>query len=327
MVKNRTFNIIVIIIAVLILAESILYNYRSNSELVTEYETTSPYISYGEMRVCASGNRKDIYPAYTGYALDFYLNGQSDKVDAFELDLYLTLDNEIVIAPSNELDSFSDAANIYKENETISQLSLFDLKRLNIGYNFTSDDGTYPFREVDKTKADKLCLLSLEEVLKITEKDGNYLYLLNIRETEEAGKLLTDKLYSVLLDSELLDKSIVYTSDDSLSEYIDSTYEDLPRGATQKEAFIAYIKSMTDDSNYLPKYVSVKVNFGDFKKSCGINYGTAKFINYCHKNNISVTYTTINEKKNMEYLNSIDADIVITDYPNMLFKVIKSSLS
>ena len=53
-----------------------------------------------------------------------------------------------------------------------------------------------------------------------------------------------------------------------------------------------------------------------------VNLGTAKVINYAHKHNIAVQYWTINKESELEYLASIGADCIMSDYPDLLYKTI-----
>jgi len=53
----------------------------------------------------------------------------------------------------------------------------------------------------------------------------------------------------------------------------------------------------------------------------GINLATKEFTQYAHKHNIAVHYWTIDDTKDMEYLISINADGIMTNYPHRLKEV------
>ena len=55
-----------------------------------------------------------------------------------------------------------------------------------------------------------------------------------------------------------------------------------------------------------------------------VNLGTSKFVNYAHKNNISVQYWTINDAERMTFLQSIGADGIITDTPDLACETLKN---
>mgnify|MGYP003422093087 FL=1 len=47
-----------------------------------------------------------------------------------------------------------------------------------------------------------------------------------------------------------------------------------------------------------------------------------RVINYAHRNNLAVQYWTINDPEDVEYLNSIGADCVMSDDPSMAYDII-----
>ena len=47
-----------------------------------------------------------------------------------------------------------------------------------------------------------------------------------------------------------------------------------------------------------------------------------KLINYAHAHNLAIQYWTVNEAQEMEYLISIGADALITDYPERAAEVL-----
>lgn len=48
------------------------------------------------------------------------------------------------------------------------------------------------------------------------------------------------------------------------------------------------------------------------------NLGTAQVVNYAHEHGIAVQCWTINDKEDFDYLCSIDADCIMTDYPDRM---------
>ena len=52
------------------------------------------------------------------------------------------------------------------------------------------------------------------------------------------------------------------------------------------------------------------------KTKINVNLGTSRVINYAHRNNIAVQYWTINDPQEMERLQSIGADAIMTDVPD-----------
>ena len=53
------------------------------------------------------------------------------------------------------------------------------------------------------------------------------------------------------------------------------------------------------------------------------NLGTARLVNYAHKNNIAVQYWTINKPEKVRHLIRIGADAIMSDLPDMVYSVLR----
>ena len=54
-----------------------------------------------------------------------------------------------------------------------------------------------------------------------------------------------------------------------------------------------------------------------------VRLGTKKMVDYAHRYNIAVQYWTINDPDEIERLNDIGADAIISDTPDVAYKIIK----
>ena len=96
------------------------------------------------------------------------------------------------------------------------------------------------------------------------------------------------------------------------------------RGAYTKEVVEFFAAALLDKKDYSPEFDVLQLPFGNISYSYVMNLGTAKIIKYAHKNNLAVQYWTINDIKDMEYLLSIQADCIMSDYPDQLYSVKES---
>ena len=69
------------------------------------------------------------------------------------------------------------------------------------------------------------------------------------------------------------------------------------------------------------KYEALQIPTGYFGIIC---LDTDRIINYAHRHNIAVQYWTINEASEVEHLNSIGADCIMSDSPDMAYDVINA---
>ena len=91
--------------------------------------------------------------------------------------------------------------------------------------------------------------------------------------------------------------------------------------AVVNEVLEFYKSALTDKKDFKANYIALQIPY-NMPFRLAVNLGTAKVINYAHKNNIAVQYWTINKTEELEYLSSIGADCIMSDYPDKLYNII-----
>ena len=124
-----------------------------------------------------------------------------------------------------------------------------------------------------------------------------------------------------MIESISENRVILGTFVEEVAKYKDEKYPDLMRGAYKKEVVDFYIASLLGKKDYEAKFNALQIPFNDLKEDSHVNVGTVSVINYAHEHNIAVMYWTINNEEDARYLMSIGADCVITDYPDMVYKI------
>ncbi len=135
-----------------------------------------------------------------------------------------------------------------------------------------------------------------------------------MKNSGERGLEATDILYQALVEHGCLKRTVVGTFNNEVTEYMDSTYPDMPHSAGFNEAIKFYLCSLVGlkvKEGTFP-FVALQIPTDDYV----VNLGTSRVINYAHKNNIAVQYWTINNLEEMAKLQSIGADAVMTDVPD-----------
>jgi len=116
-------------------------------------------------------------------------------------------------------------------------------------------------------------------------------------------------------------RTVVGTFNNEVTDYLDTTYPDLPRSAGVNEVIEFYLYSLVN----LPvkegkfNFVALQIPTTDYT----INLGTSRMVNYAHKNDIAVQYWTINDADEMARLQEIGADAVMTDVPDLGAQVLR----
>ena len=246
------------------------------------------------------------------------------QVDYFEFDLHMTADDILVLSHDSTLDRVSDAAAVFgAENVLVRDKTLAELKQLNMAAQFMNDAGEAPYTGLHGDAVpDELRILSLDEVLDYLTSAGDYRYIIEIKDGGDVGLAAADQLYTTLKARELLDKVIIGSFRDEVAAYITETYPDAHRSASPEEVVQFYFAALIGKKGFTCSYDVLQLPFGDAESSFGINLGTTTVINFAHAHDLAIQYWTVNAEKDMEYLASVGADALITDYPDRAAKIL-----
>jgi len=323
--KKAVRIVITVIVCIALLAGFVFWRVtrRTNAEPV-EYETTNPLITpIGETMLSAHRSGGGIAPENTMMAFEYCAENEAFDVDIFEFDLHMTKDGVLVLVHDSTLDRTSNAAEHFGHEDVEPGAYTYDeLRGLNMGESFENDAGETPYKGLRGDDIpEELRITRLEDVLGYLESVNEYGYIIEIKDSGDTGCAAADSLYNTLKDMELLDRAVVGTFNNEVTEYMDETYPDMLRSAGVNEVIKFYLYSFIG----LPagedtfRFTALQVPVDDYV----INLGTSKFVNYAHKNDIAVQYWTINDTEEMAYLRDIGADAVMTDVPDAAQAVLK----
>lgn len=318
---KKTLKIVLIVILVIALLCGYLFFEVTRDTVQKPISTVgaeNPLITdLGETMLSGHRAGGSIAPENTMMALKNCVDNDAYELDIFEFDIHLTADGIPVLLHDGTLDRTSDAVEYFgEEGIKVGSRTLAELKNLNMGEKFVSDNGEAPFAGLrGEDVPEDLRIVTLEEALAYLEESGDYRYIIEIKNSGEKGLEAADKLYTTLQQFNAIDRTAVGTFNNEVTAYLDETYPDLPRSAGVNEALEFYLCSLVN----LPlkegrfHFVTLQIPTTDFT----VNLGTSRMINYAHKNNIAVQYWTINDAEEMARLQSIGADAIMTDVPDV----------
>lgn len=293
---------------------------------VDTYDGDNQYITLGSDRgTMLSAHRAggDLAPEETLAA--FKLCMESSHVDIVEFDLHLTADGHLVLMHDHEVDRTSDGAEVFsKKKVKVRDKTLAELKTLNFGYNFCDAQGNYPYRNIAEVP-DDVRILTLNEVLSYLKSKRPYdlTYIIEIKDKGDVGKEAMDKLYELMCSFGIVDRTIVGTFNEDISNYIDSKYADkVKRSAGIREVldfYFAFLWGVKQDKNNLKfDVLQIPMGFDGF-----FDLSTRAFIDYAHSLGVAVQYWTINDESDMRLLIENGADAIMTDNPELANRVKK----
>jgi glycerophosphoryl diester phosphodiesterase len=318
---KKTLKIIGIVLLVLIVLVGILF------WVVTRDSSMAPEESAGADNslitplgtTMLSGHRAGggIAPENTMMALENCVESTDYSLDIFEFDLHLTADGELVLLHDDMLDRTSDAVAYFgQENVDVGTKTYAELLNLNMGAQFVADDGTMPYADLTGDEVpDDLRIIRLQDALAYLEANGSYGYIIEIKNSGELGYEAADKLHAILAEYDCLDRAVVGTFHNEVTAYMDANYPDMLRSAGVIECakfyFSALLNLNRDPDSF--GFQALQIPTTDYV----INLGTARVVNYAHRYNIAVQYWTINDPDEMARLQSIGADAIMTDVPDV----------
>jgi len=316
---KKTLKILFVMLIVLVLLAGVMFwtvTRDTKAAPVSTDNTSNPLITPLGVTML-SGHRAGggIAPENTMMALKNCVENAEYELDVFEFDIHLTADGIPVLLHDSTLDRTSDAETIFGSTGTkVGEKTLAELKQLNMGAKFRNDDGEKPFSELSDVP-DDLRITTLDEALAYLESCGEYGYIIEIKNGGETGLKAADILYDTLISYGCLERTVVGTFNNEVTAYMDETYPDMQRSAGVNEVIRFYLCSLVnwpveEDAFH---FVALQIPTTDYT----INLGTSRVINYAHKHDIAVQYWTINEADEMARLQSIGADAIMTDVPDI----------
>lgn len=318
--------VILAIILAFIVGDTISVNWHSNPDNIKTYETDNKYINTsGTPYVSAHRSGGGIEPEESMVAFKNCIENPDFNVDVFEFDLHITKDNVLVLLHDDTLERTTDCEEILGDAEAAPENYTYEeLRQLNIGAKFENENGEMPYAGLKgEAVPDDLKILRVENILDYLMSNGDFDYIIEIKNGGDLGCKGVDILYQILKERNLLDDVIFGTFHEEVSFYVDDNYSDLKRSATINEVLEFYSAALKNDKNFEANYIALQIPY-NMPWRIVANLGTAKMVNYAHEHNIAVQYWTINSEKQLAYLASIGADCIMSDYPDKLYNTIRN---
>ncbi len=287
---------------------------------------SNPHVCYQDgAKISAHRAGGDLAPEETMEAFKLCVEATDYKVDILEFDLHLTKDGHLVLLHDDTVDRTSNGREHFGEkNILVKDKTLAELKELNFGENFETLDGAFPYRGLrgDQIPED-VKILTLEEIL--TYLVGRDLdYIIEIKDGGEVGERAMDILYEALVRYNILDRTIVGTFQGNVTKYIDQKYPEVTRSASIIEVLGFYYSFLfnVQHKDFAFDVLQIPQLFRGY-----FDLGTESLIRYAHDNGLAVQYWTINDAEDIERLVNNGADTIITDNPEVAYKVIHGDAS
>jgi len=257
----------------------------------------------GRPLIMAHRGESENTPENTMLALE---SAASIGVDVLESDVHLTKDDKIVLFHDEDLERTTG------KSGTIRTYTLDELRQIDFGYTFTSDDGaTFPFRGKGHS------IVTLQEAF---ERFPDTIFNLDIKDTFPSAPMELARLISHMERSE----SVIIASFHNIQ--IERFRELMPKIPTS--AHPGEVRNFVLSTKIgLPRISNNDIHYRAFQvpmKSGPLKVVTNKFVRKAHEHNLAVHVWTINDTPTMNHLFDLGVDGIFTDNPRLLKQVLEN---
>lgn len=280
--------------------------------------------------ICAERGGFVTNPENTRKAFDAVIRNSSYS-NIIELDLRTTSDNELVIINDETVNRVAlaetDADGQKVEEVKVSEKTLAELRKYNLGYNFVNSKGNRPYINYNITVAQSngLTIMTLTEFLERYNERRDFRIYIDIKEDGEAGKKAVQQTLEILADEKFEwyeNRVLIISENTDVLKWAISEYPNQAFGAFSNTAKSFIVAQKTGFGLFTaPKYLSVQF---EMKEKVGLfkyNLASEGFIRQIHSKNMSVTYWNV-ENNDVEKLVKLGADVIVTGDPSAVHNII-----
>ncbi len=293
-------------------------------------ESNSPWLAKDKPMISAHRGGAFLNPENTEKAFDHVII-ETNYCDIVEIDIHKTKDNVLVINHDDTMDRMcltEDKVETEITKDVIIKDSTYEeLLQYNMGRNFVDLNGNKPYENltIEEADAQNLTIMTLEEFLTKYEKYDFKLYL-EIKEAgEEANKTadMVQDLFDQNKYSTWRSRTMIISFTNSVVDYIAENYPNQAVGALGYKIAGQLITTTLGLSSLASvNYQSLQSQMTNTAGPITINCATKAMVKAAHRRNQSVTYWTINEEEQMKEIISIGADVITTNAPDVLAKLL-----
>jgi glycerophosphoryl diester phosphodiesterase len=225
-------------------------------------------------------------------------------VDVLELDVHSTVDGTLVVMHDERVDRTTNGSG------RVSEMTLAELKKLDAGFQFTSDDGkTFPYR------GRGIAIPTLQEIF-----DSFPEMTFNI-EPKQAEPSVIKPMCEMIRTRKMTEKVIVGSFRQAAIDEFREECAEVATAATPAEVseFLALYKVGLGES-YSPPMQVLQIP----EKVGSLQIVSKDFVETARKLNLKVHVWTINETADMQRLLEMKVDGIMTDYPDRLLKLLSN---
>ena len=292
--RKRIFQFIIVVIGV---STAALGGLRMWSHPAADH----PYYANSGFRIIAHRGGKGLGPENT---LAVFKRSLAAGADVIEMDLRMTRDGQLVVLHDSSVNRTTDG------NGMVREMTLAQIKRLDAGFRWTTDDGqTFPFRDQG---------ITVPELIEVFEAFPRIPMVIEIKEKRPG---ICEPLCRMIKEYQRTTSTLIASTRMDVLDTFRSICPRVPTSAGSSEALTFYVLSKVGlTSVFTPAMQALQVP----KAFKGRKVATRQFVSAAHRRNLKVEVWTVNDVEAMQQLIDAGVDGIMTDYPDRLFKLFKA---
>lgn len=223
-------------------------------------------------------------------------------VDALEMDVNLTADGHLVLIHDSQLERTTNGKGAVRE------MTLEQLRQLNMGHNWSRDGDSYPYRE------NPLQIVTIDEVFAALPDTPMIIELKN--NDRRAAEAMCESLRR----SQKRDQVIVSSFHQGLINYFRRLCPEVATGAATLDAMLFFAAQLLHAERLLrPAYQTMQLPMRYY----GIPVFSRRFMRAARKLNLHVSAWTVNDREDMQHYTALGLDGLVTDRPDRLLTLLQ----
>ena len=241
-----------------------------------------------------------------------FQRGVAEGVDAIELDVCLSLDDEVVVIHDSTVDRTTDWREQNKAPGEVSNLRYAELKELDAGYRFSMDEGaTFPFRGRGA---------AVPRLIDVLECFPEHLFTVELKQARQIQYI--PRVVEAVRP--FADRVVLASFSQTILNTARKLAPELPTSFSAREMRYFYLLTRGGLGRIFraPGVVIQAPLYSDYERNRGRRVVDGRFLRAAHRRGLPVSAWVVNELEEMRRLIDEGVDGITTDRPDILNEVL-----
>lgn len=296
---KKIYKILIAVGAVVVAAAVILGVLYAVFMLEKTPEAEIQFDDYKSVYVIGQPPYTDRWVFDTQIGMSSYWNEYHSGGNGIEVVLQQSKDGELIML-SEALPAMSNADDLFGSDVKVGDLTLEELRKINLAYDFTDKDGFRSYVNLTEQQLTRVTVVTLDEMLEFFGSPGRITVKLYLRFYDESQisdiNAALQKIWEGVTAHSLESNAVFLPQSDAAASAADASCPDLARAATNAEAKALYRDSKSGKPQESLPYTVI------YEKA-DKQFANKDFIRYARLQNLSVVLADVAEEDILSFRN------------------------